>query len=207
MILTFVILISIFTSALAQDMHGYNLYCQLFGNSTGFGIGFDSRFKKGRIFGYSAGLGYTHVSWTKRKNETDYFAHNHVNSKGLSIPLEINAIFGKYASKFEIGLGPTIYLMHHDETHCKIYYKHVYENGPQYILPDKFTDCQNSSHYSKGLQPDIIATINLGYRLQRKSGFFMKLGMSVLIGNLKGSFTGNILPLPNLCFGYTIPHF
>ncbi len=42
-----------------------------------------------------------------------------VDSKGVSIPLEINAIMGKRASKFEIGLGVTAYLVHRDETYEK----------------------------------------------------------------------------------------
>lgn len=35
-----------------QTDHGYNLYGQLFGTSTGIGLGFDSRFKTGGMFGY-----------------------------------------------------------------------------------------------------------------------------------------------------------
>lgn len=39
-------------SVFGQTDHGYNLYGQFLGTSTGIGVGLDSRFKAGGILGY-----------------------------------------------------------------------------------------------------------------------------------------------------------
>ncbi len=122
-----------------------------------------------------------------------------VDSKGVSIPLEINAIMGKRASKFEIGLGVTAYLVHRDET----YEKSGFISAGGYDMVAGWS----ISKYKSVFRPNIVGSINIGYRLQRKSGFFMKLGLSLLVGDLKCSPIDGVMALPNICLGYTIPHF
>lgn len=193
-------------SGYGQTEHGYNLYGQFLGNSTGVGAGFDSRFKTGGILGYSAGMGFTSISWDSSDGgdvaDTPgiWYSSLDVDSKGLVIPLEVNAIMGKRASKFEIGLGATTYLIKRNEWHYKTaFFPPEVEDGEM-----KF---QNLSFRKKVFRPNIIGTINIGYRLQRKSGFFMKLGVSILIGDIKFSPIDGVIALPNVCVGYTIPHF
>lgn len=184
-------------SLFGQTDHGYNIYGQLFGSATGIGVGLDSRFKSKGVLGYSVGLGFTNISWDDGVDGLG--AYTDVNSKGLCVPFEINAIMGKRASKFEVGLGFTTYLIKRDEYH-----------GWGEFLPTEGNETYEYHHesYQKNIfRPNIIGSLSVGYRLQRKSGFFMKLGLSILIGDLKCSPIDGIIALPNVCLGYTIPHF
>lgn len=185
-------------AAFGQTDHGYNLYGQLFGTSTGIGVGFDSRFKTGGVLGYSVGMAFTSISYDDSDGKDGSYSYRDVDSKGISIPFEVNAIMGNRASKFEIGLGATAYLIHRDEMYSRTIF---------YPVDDDFFDFKRLSDRKKVFRPNIIGTINIGYRLQRKSGFFMKVGLSFLIGDLKCSPLDGVVALPNLCFGYTIPHF
>lgn len=199
-------LLSMALSLMAQTDHAYNFYGQLFGPTTGIGIGFDSRFKAGGIFGYSGGVAFTNLVW--RENQywgTGTVADFNVidtetTTKGLCIPLEVNAIFGRRASKFEVGLGVTTYLT------TRAVRKDHWE-----LVRDEVNDITEYRYYvekwNKKFRPNILGTINIGYRLQRKSGFFMKLGITALVGDIKCSPIDGLEILPNLCFGYTIPHF
>lgn len=198
-IISLTALIVMVGTAFGQSEHGYNLYGQFFGLSTGIGLGFDSRFKTGGILGYSAGLTFTDVSWDNSDGQDGSFASLDVHSKGISIPLEINAIMGNRASKFEIGLGFTTYLIKRNELHYKTVFFPAEEEG--------VWDFKNYSTRKQVFRPNIIGSLNIGYRLQRKSGFFMKLGLSILIGDLKCSPIDGVVALPNICLGYTIPHF
>lgn len=186
-------------SVFGQTDHGYNLYGQFLGTSTGIGVGLDSRFRAGGILGYSLGLAFTDISWSRDDGLDGCYASYDAESRGISIPFEINAILGKRASKFEIGFGMTTYLVNRDELHYKTIFFPSEEDG---VL-----DFERYSTRKKVFRPNIIGTINIGYRLQRKSGFFMKVGLSLLIGDLKCSPIDGVVALPNICLGYTIPHF
>lgn len=184
-------------AAFGQTDHGYNIFGQLFGPSTVVGVGLDSRFKTGGVLGYSVGLGFTNVSCD---NDPESLAatYRDVKSCGLSIPLEVNAIFGNRASKFEVGVGLTGFLVHRDE--LKINAVYVPEDG-------NFSDYVFNREEKSVFRPNIMGTISLGYRLQRKSGFFMKLGLTFLVGDISCSPIDGLTVLPNICLGYTIPHF
>ncbi len=179
-----------------QSEHPYNFYGQVFGPSTGFAIGMDSRFKAGSPFGYSVGLGYTGISWDDDYGGYWNYTYKDVDSKGLSIPLEVNAIFGKRASKFEIGIAATPYILRRDQT-----YQHVRH----------FDNFRNSwmvvTQHRKVTRVNIAGALSIGYRLQRTSGFFLKAGLSLLFGDLDCSPFDAAILLPNICVGYTIPHF
>ena len=201
--LSFLMLTIMVLSAFGQGDHGYNLYGQLGGTATGLGIGFDSRFKTGGVLGYSVGVAFTNISW---KNDYDYrgpydgYSFWHVDSKGITIPLEINAILGKRTSKFEIGLGATAYLINRDEIKDSSELVYIDEETGEYDFKEFF-------EHKEGFRPNIVGSLSIGYRLQRKSGFFMKIGLSFIIADMKFSPLDGLLPFPNLCFGYTIPHF
>lgn len=116
-------------SVFGQSDHCCNLYGQFFGPSTGIGLGFDSRFKTGGILGYSVGLAFTDISWDDSNGLDGSYSFWDVHSKGVSIPLEVNAIMGKPASKFEIGLGVTTYLVKRDEWNYKTIFFPAEEEG------------------------------------------------------------------------------
>lgn len=185
-------------TALGQTDHGYNLYGQLLGPSTGIGAGFDTRFKTGGVLGYSVGVGFTDISWDNGPDGL-IAPYTDVDSRGVAIPLEVNAIMGSRASKFEIGLGLTAYFIRRHEWHS---YTIFLPEETEY--PDNY---QRTTEYKNVFRPNIIGTINIGYRLQRSNGFFMKLGISLLVGDLKCSPIDGVAALPNICLGYTIPHF
>lgn len=191
----FVVVVSVF----GQSDHSYNLYGQILGSSTGSGVGFDSRFKSSGTFGYSIGLAYTDISWSDDKGWDGSYASLDVDSKGICFPLEVNAILGKRASKFELGVGVTTYIVKRDEWHYKTAFFPTEEEYSRRV--------ENYSIRKKVVRPNIIGTLNIGYRLQRKSGFFLKVGLSLLIGDLKCSPIDGVVALPNICLGYTIPHF
>lgn len=185
-------------TAFAQDAsHGFNIYGQIAGTGNGIGIGFDSRFKTGGVLGYSAGISFVDIGY--RDHYTGGYNFRDVDCQGISIPLEVNAIMGKKASKFEVGLGFVTYLVDRQQDF----------NMREYFYDEKedFTWTSDISSRKNGFRPNIAGSINIGYRLQRQSGFFMKLGLSVLFGNLSCSPFDGVIALPNICLGYTIPHF
>lgn len=195
----FAFLLVMVGSVFGQTDHGYNLYGQIFGPSTGVGLGIDSRFKSGGILGYSIGLAYADISWSDDNGLDGSYASLDVDSKGICLPLEVNAIMGKRASKFEIGLGFTTYIVKRDERHYKTAFFPAED--------ESIWKFENYTIRKKVVRPNIIGTLNIGYRLQRKSGFFLKVGLSLLIGDLKCSPIDGVVALPNIRLGYTIPHF
>lgn len=184
--------------AFAQDTtHGYNIYAQIAGTGNGIGIGFDSRFKTGGILGYSAGISFVGLSYSDSFDGG--YDYRDVDCQGVSIPLEVNAIMGKRASKFEVGLGFVTYLVDRHQNYRK--YDYLFDELGNYIGTIDYNSRKS------GFRPNIAGSISIGYRLQRKNGFFMKLGLSVLLGDLSCSPFDGVIALPNICLGYTIPHF
>ncbi|MCM1138906.1 MAG: hypothetical protein NC221_01935 [Duncaniella sp.] len=191
------ILLAIVGTAFGQSDCGYSLFGQFLGNATGIGVGLDRRFKTGSSFGYSIGLAYTDMSWDNGDGYDLGSSYWDVDSKGVSIPFEINAILGERASKFEIGLGATVYLIHRSETRRK-----------SIDIPTEETSVSNYySYHKKGIRPNIIGSLNIGYRLQRRNGFFMKIGLSFLAGDFDVSPIDYAIIIPNLCLGYTFPRY
>lgn len=171
----------------SQDLISRNLLVELFGPSLGIGIGYDQRFKPNSVFGFKAGLSYTNGS----ADDDGWFGaydggtHTYIEFKGVTIPLEANAIFGKRASKFELGIGATPCILDR--------YEEKYQGWNQHTVSVK-----------KGTKLNIFGTMNIGYRLQRKSGFFLRAGLSFIVGDIDCSPFEGLLCMPNLSLGYTI---
>ncbi|MDE6380607.1 MAG: hypothetical protein K2L11_09055 [Muribaculaceae bacterium] len=162
---------------------------ELGGPSFGIGIGYDQRFKANSVFGFRTGLSFTNGSWDDGGwfGAYDGGAYTDVDFKGVTLPLEANAIMGKRASKFELGIGATPCILHRHEV------KHsAWHSG------------YSETHIKDGVRLNIFGTLNIGYRLQRKSGFFLRAGFTFLIGDLKCSPMDGLLLIPNLSLGYTI---
>ncbi|MDO4320723.1 MAG: hypothetical protein Q4C34_09125 [Bacteroidales bacterium] len=159
-----------------------NIFGEFFGPSFGVGIGFDSRFKNGTPFGYRVGVSYTNGSYDDNQ-EWRYLDFN-----GVCVPLEINAIFGKRKSKFEIGIGVTPSILHRVYT--------------WYWKDDMTTDYITT----RGNKLNIMGTLNIGYRYQRARGFFLRAGLTICVGDLKCSPIDGVWALPNLSLGYTFKY-
>lgn len=166
-----------------------NLFFEFEGPSLGIGIGYDQRFKPNSVFGFRAGIAFADGScddggWWGAWAGRDY---TEVDFKGVTLPLEINAIMGKRASKFELGIGATPCVLNREET------RHRYCGQEQHLF-----------YRTKGVKLNIFGTLNVGYRLQRESGFFLRTGLTFRMGELKCSPLDGLVPALSLSLGYTI---
>ena len=175
-------------SIINQESSSYlisrNLFVEFGGPSFGVGIGYDQRFRPNSVFGFRTGISFTNGTFDNGGWWGAYDGYyNEIDFTGVTLPLEANAIMGKRASKFELGVGATPCILKRTETN--------------FI---------NWNHYTveSGVKLNIFGTLNIGYRLQRKSGFFLRTGITFLIGDLKCSPLDGLLLIPNLSLGYSI---
>lgn len=167
-----------------------NLFVEFGGPSFGIvGLGFDSRFKPGCAFGYRVGLSFVDGSYINHVDDQQLYYN------GVNIPLEVNAIMGKRKSKFELGLGAVPSILHRKEYVTEYYWTEDKDGYGEY----------NYNYTTKeGIRLNIMGIINIGYRYQRQSGFFMRVGFTFLLGDLKCSPIDGIFLIPNIAFGYTL---
>lgn len=173
---------------LSQDeLISRNLFFELGGTSATIGLGYDQRFKPNSPFGFRAGLSFISGS----KDNSGWFgaydggAYTRIDYKGVTFPLEVNAIMGRRASKFELGVGAVPFILHRYET------THWGWNSEHNEIKDV-------------VRLNIFGAINIGYRLQRKRGFFLRTGLSFFIREKRSSPLDLIIFLPYLAIGYTI---
>ncbi len=174
-------------NAKSDELISRNLFVELWGPSLGIGLGYDQRFKPNSPFGFRAGIAYTNGSvdddgWF---GATDGGHHTYIDFKGVTFPLEANAIFGNRASKFELGIGATPCILNR--------YEWKYKGWLAETVSIK-----------EKVRLNIFGTLNIGYRLQRKSGFFFRVGLTFLVGDIDCSPFDGLLCSPNISFGYTI---
>lgn len=168
-----------------------NLFVELGGPSMGIiGLGYDSRFKPGSIFGYRVGVSFANGSY---ENNLD---GKYLNFIGVNFPLEANIILGFRKSKFELGIGFVPAILHRELSE---YHYRLITDTDSYFWYEGYYEMKNSTN--------INATpfMNIGYRYQRNSGFFMRVGLTLFMGELKWSPIDGMLLLPNISFGYTLP--
>lgn len=175
---------SISSNKKSKEAISRNLFVELGGPSLGIGIGYDQRFEPNSIFGFSAGLAYINGSADNGGSWGGSISseYRYIEFKGVTLPLELNAILGKRASKFELGLGATPCILKRSEYMSRYY---------------------GSERETEGTKLNIFGTMNIGYRLQRKSGFFLRAGLTFLIGDIHCSPFDGLLCVPNLSLGYT----
>lgn len=166
-----------------------NFFVELFGPTMSvIGVGFDSRFRPSSPFGFRVGLAYTNGSYTDTPSDC-------LDFKGINIPLEVNAIFGKRKSKFEIGIGAVPAILQRERWKYK--YSYAYDDNVIYSIVTE------SSH-TKGTRLNITGLLNVGYRYQRQTGFFMRIGLTFMLGDISFSPINTLIVMPNVAFGYTI---
>lgn len=166
-----------------------NIYAEFFGPSFGVGIGYDSRFRPGSVLGYSVGLAFTSGSFNYDAGMRD------LDFKGVCVPLQVNAVLGGGKSKFEVGLGVTPSILSRDEWKFSYFWEWD-EDGEMISAPE--------SSYRHVTRPNILGTINMAYRYQRETGFFLRVGLTAFIGGWRCSPVDGVLLLPCLSLGYTI---
>lgn len=166
-----------------------NLFVEFGGPSFIVGLGFDSRFKPGSVFGYRVGLSFLNGTYTDTHTSLDF--------KGVTVPLEVNAILGKRKSKFEIGIGAIPSILDRHQWNTSYMWVPV-DGGWGYHPVDKIVE-------EEGTHVNIMGLMNIGYRYQRQSGFFMRVGLTLMLGDLSCSPFDGVMVLPNIAFGYTLP--
>lgn len=168
-----------------------NVFAELFGPSFGFGVGFDSRFRQRSVFGYRVGISWTDGDYGDDQTDRD------LHFRGVCLPLELNAILGRGKSKFEIGIGATPSVLR--RVYSEMVSGWIYDDDWNPVSPPVYRT-------TRGTKLNILGTLNLGYRYQRESGFFMRLGLTFCFGDLDVSPIDGLWPLPNLSLGYTFRH-
>lgn len=146
-----------------------NVYFEIYGASNWFGVSYDSRIKAGSPFGYRTGLSFI----------SDY--NYPYRTSGCGIPLEMNVILGKRASKFEAAVGADL-----------IFYRKSV--NPHY---------SRSTYLRSGF--GYYTYINIGYRLQYRNGFNFRVGYNYAFawGNHAVYKGPGFYLWPYTSFGYT----
>lgn len=169
----------------AKIMRSHNVYVDLFGSSNIVSVNYDTRFGRSSVFGWRTGVGCSRSGF----NHPDRYAFIPDYRLGISLPLGVNALFGKQTSKFEIGVGITPSLAAFWETVTEHDDKGVHT---RYVGPNIWR-----GSYAFGL--------DIGYRLQRKNGFMFRAGISPCLDVNKTCVSIHMLSLlPYLSFGYTL---
>lgn len=165
-----------------SEMRSHNVYVDLFDSSNIVSVNYDTRFGGSSVFGWRAGMGYSLSRFEGYKGWLGNYR------EGISLPLGINALFGKRASKFEVGVGLTPGIYSYRDSRLVI--------GENYQGNEDFGPESWRGSCALGL--------DLGYRLQRKKGFLFRAGISPCLDINSDMISFNFLSLyPYLSFGYT----
>ena len=165
-----------------SEIHSHNVYVDFFGSSNIVSVNYDTRFGESSVFGWHAGAGY---SVSRFKGDKGWPGNYRA---GISLPLGINALWGKRASKFEVGIGATPGIYSYRDSRLVI--------GEHYEGNEDFGPTSWRGSCALGL--------DLGYRLQRKKGFIFRVGISPCLDINSDMISINSLSLlPSLTFGYT----
>lgn len=142
-----------------------NIFVEIGGVSNVIGLAYDSRIRRGSPFGFRAGISFT------SGDDNDFgIPTDHIDS-AVTFPLAFNCILGRRASKFETALGfnPGAYSCTEVE----------WGSGGSHRRAASYRE-RHFTTFGYNCFADI------GYRLQRRSGFFFRAGL-----NVDFSFGGN----------------
>ena len=132
---------SLTASAQTSEKPARSISVEFLGPHQGCGINYDSRFKGDEGAGYRVGLSYAFL-----------FPGQDQETHGVSIPLELNYLFGNKLLKFELGFGTT----------AGYYHKRDYAKQPEEITN----------------KIGFIPFLNAGIRVQPKRGLTLRLGIT-----------------------------
>ena len=165
-----------------EERAPHNVFLEFFGPANIIGVSYDTRFPGSQVWGWRAGAGFSDAPLD---GALDY-------QPGISVPLGVNGIFGKWASKFEVGafIAPGLYFHQDTDFYCYCDGDACYD-GSARLGPVK-------------CRPGCSLGLNLGYRLQRRGGFAFRIGWSPSIFVNSGGAYLNLYSLfPHIGFGYT----
>lgn len=166
----------------AGEVNPHNVYVELFEASNIVSVSYDTRFPDSKVFGWRAGVGFSACPYDW---PIEYWT-------GLSFPVGVNALFGNRASKFEIGIGvtPGIYAR-------KAELEYVY-------WPDRDYYCSWGERAVMRWYGACSFSLDLGYRLQRQSGFGMRVGLAPCMSVTSECLAPHLWSfIPYVGFGYT----
>lgn len=172
-----------------SEPRSHNVYVDFFSSSNIVSVNYDTRFPKSSVLGWRAGIGFSHSCFD---GDRGWFGNNR---PGISLPLGINALFGEGKSKFELGLAITPGLYSFRDSRMVVEEReHGMYKGYEDFGPTRWRGA-------------CAVGLDLGYRLQRKSGFLFRVGISRCIDMNSDMISINVLklliPIPYLSFGYT----
>lgn len=170
-----ILIITLQVTARAEgDSRVHNVYVNWFESINLVSVNYDTRFSRSSVFGWHTGVG---------------FVPSHFG--GVSLPTGVNAIWGNRASKFEIGVTVAPYTISWKESEVirgmdgDTYYEYTKYYGP------------------KKWYFGMAVGFNIGYRLQRKSGFFFRTGLSPVFAPMDPLALLLLNLMPFFSFGYT----
>lgn len=169
-----------------SEPRSHNVFVDFFGSSNIISVNYDTRFPGSPVFGWRAGVGY---SQSKFRGDAGWFGNYR---KGISLPLGFNALFGKQASKFELGVAitPGLYSFR-DSRRVFEEREHGWYEGHEDFGPTTWRGA-------------CAVGLDLGYRLQRKRGFLFRVGISRCLNiNSDGIYLNLLSFIPYLSFGYS----
>lgn len=149
------IMATFLSASLLYGQNSRSVYLEFLGASNGIGVGYDARFNKGGSFGWGwrtgLGFGYSNSNITAvGVSDSGYDFYD--QSFRLAVPLEINYLFGKRASKFDLGAGAIL---------CTDRYTSKTGADPKNVT-------------------GVIPYLSSGYRLVTEKGFVLRAGFLTL---------------------------
>lgn len=178
LLLLFILLVALGSKSKADEQNRtHNVYVNFFEPVINFvSVNYDNRFLRDSVFGWHSGVGYTPI-----------------NFGGVSLPVGVNAILGSRSSKFEIGVTVTPYLAAWKESELVM--------GMEGDTFYKYTNYYGPIKWKGG----VAVGVNLGYRLQRKSGFFFRTGFAPAVcRDIDPIALALMIFIPYFSFGYTL---
>ena len=158
------IMATFLSASLLYGQNSRSVYLEFLGASNGIGVGYDARFNKDGSFGWGwrtgLGFGYSQtnmMSFDVRNGgfgvtDSGLHIHNYDQSFRLAVPLEINYLFGKRASKFDLGAGAI-------------------------LCADRYTSKTGAKPHN---EMGAIPYLSTGYRLVTEKGFVLRAGFLTL---------------------------
>lgn len=136
----FALLLGLSTFSFAQDAGTQSVYVELGGAGLAYSFNYDFRFDKENINSWGMRIGAG--GWAR--------SYGNDSSEGLlTMPMQVNRLFGKHKHFFEFGGGATL-----------IYYRDTWRDwNNQSVVYKDFDFILNS-----GNTPALMGTLNFGYR-------------------------------------------
>lgn len=154
----FLILIAFLASAVTMNAQTRSLNLELLGSFGMAGINYDARFKGNNGFGYSVGMGY---GYSNSGIDFPNTAGNDGVTHELSVPVELNYLFGQNNSHFVLGAGAMAGLSVNEAAKKPVFAYNLFADvAYRYQKPKGFA-------FAVGFKPNLLTAfwpyISIGY--------------------------------------------